>query len=361
MKINFFFALFFLVSQVAQAKEIHIRSVSVKAGTLDPFAKIWASAQFVSIPLVKQIFVSPQGGGSIKSIRVRSLHTTDELFLHLEWEDKTKNKTLAPSGKFSDACAVQFPLKEGELPSSFMGSKDNPVNIWYWRAVAKETERYAKAYSDFYRQDAIETTVKFDDHSVQNLIAEGFGTLSTQTDKEIDGSAIWKEGKWSVVIKRNLTSQTGTNFKKDSAVPISFAVWDGARQDSDGAKSLSFWHYLLLGKAKIEQPAEPIERGKRVFNRYGCETCHGKNGAGGIKNINAQGGEVPPLNKLAEGFTEEEVKKVIRDGRHSEPEDISGPAPSLHMNSWKNIMTEQELNDLVKFLFSISPKTEEWR
>jgi hypothetical protein len=39
-----------------------------------------------------------------------------------------------------------------------------------------------------------------------------------------------------------------------------------------------------------------LERGKIVFQKYGCNACHGPAGQGGIKNINAQtGGEVNGL------------------------------------------------------------------
>lgn len=361
MNKGLFTILLLLTTHTCWAEEIHIRSRLVKSASLNPQNKVWQSIQPIAVPLIKQTFVSPQGGGAVKKLFVKALHTDKEFFLYLEWEDKTKSSQLDVSGKFSDACAVQFPLKDGELPSPFMGNKGNPVNIWYWRAVAKETERYAKAYSDFYRQDAIENTIQFDENSVQNLIAEGFGSLTTASVQEIEGSGIWKNGKWSVVMKRKLNSESGAIFKTNSVVPIAFAVWDGGTQERDGIKSLSFWHFIQLGDAKIDSPTDPIERGKKVFARYGCETCHGAGGRGGIKNINAQGGEVPPLNKLAEGFTEEEVKKIIREGRTSVPEDVSGPFPSLHMTNWNAVMDEKELSDLVKFLFSISAKSEEWK
>lgn len=355
--------LFGLGNQILGAQEIHLHALRVKSVTLNPQEPSWSSAQAVSVPLVKQSFVAPQGGGAVKELRVKSLYTSKEIFFRLEWEDKTKSSISAPSGEFSDGCALEFPFdnSRNELPSPFMGSKGRPVNIWYWRALAQEPARTAKVYSDFYRQDAIENSIPFDERRVQSLAAEGLGSLTSQSAQDLEGSGVWKEGKWSVVIKRNLNSDSGPVFKEHSIVPVAFAVWDGENQERDGAKSLSFWHFLLIGDAKISSLADPIERGKRVFARYGCETCHGSGGRGGIKNRNAQGGEVPSLNNLAEGFTEAEVKKVIREGRSSVAEDVSGPSPNLHMNNWAVVIDEKELDDLVKFLFSLSPKSEDWK
>lgn len=37
--------------------------------------------------------------------------------------------------KFSDACAIQFPLKSTDKPSLAMGEKNKPVYIIHWKAA----------------------------------------------------------------------------------------------------------------------------------------------------------------------------------------------------------------------------------
>ncbi len=56
------------------------------------------------------------------------------------------------------------------------------------------------------------------------------------------------------------------------------------------------------------------ERGKWLYERSGCVSCHGPAGIGGVANKNASGGYVPSLEDLAENmelFEPEEVDMVI--------------------------------------------------
>lgn len=340
--------------------EILVRSNEVKKISMDPFDKAWKKADSLAVPLIPQTFTVPHGGGSVKLVEAKSFFTKTDLYVRLSWEDITRNAVQDTGGRFSDGCALQFPVEEGVLPSPFMGEKGHPVNIWHWRAANSEDNRYEKAYSDYHRPGAIEEHVLFSTKPARSLYAEGFGTLTTGQVQDVLAAGVWKDGRWSVVFKRALTSQEGAAFKENAVIPLAFAVWDGEDQERDGAKSLSLWQTLILGDAKPPEFKTPEERGQRVFSRYGCVTCHGQGGKGGIKNRNAKGGEVPPINKVKDGFTEAEVEQVIRLGRRSVPEDANAPMPPLHMNNWGQVMSEEEVHDLVKYLWTLAPKGEEW-
>ncbi len=340
------------------AAELVIPSEPVESISLEPADPAWSKTKPIRVPLVPQRFVAPLGGGASPWVEVASLRTADALLVRLSWPDKTKSARLAPSGVFGDACAVEFPAREGTLPSPFMGEKGAPVNIWSWRAVAQESERYDPAYADFFRAGSIEKTVKFADRPGQSLFAEGFGTITPGRIQDVEGKGVWKEGRWSVVLKRAMGSKEGPTFTAGALVPIAFAVWDGGSEERGSQKSLAFWQTLSLGAGTPRAPASPEARGERVFSRYGCAACHGPGGKGGVKNLNAQGGEVPPINKVKEGFTYEELERVIWEGRASVPEQAKGPQPPLHMFSWKAVISESEMDDLAKYLFSLMPKTE---
>lgn len=358
LHLPFALALLTLSAQTARAKELALLSVKTASGTLDPDDAQWRKATAVRVPLNPQIYVAPNGGGAVKWVDAQALHTTDALFLRLSWTDSTRNSMLGNSGRFTDACAVEFPARAGPPPSPFMGEKGAPVSLWMWRAVATETQRDEKVYSDFYRPGSIDKTLKFPDRPVQALRAEGFGTLAHAPIQDVEGASRWKDGNWSVVLKRQFQSKNGPVFSNPRAYSIAFAVWDGAQQERDGAKSVSPWHTLTLGAAAPAPPKSHVELGKRVFLRYGCATCHGPEGKGGVKNANAQGGEVPSLTKVAEGFSAAELEKVIREGRRSVPEDDRGPTPPLHMIGWKEVMDDTEIDALGDYLFSLMPKGE---
>lgn len=106
--------------------------------------------------------------------------------------------------------------------------------------------------------------------------------------------------------------------------------------------------------------ADPqVKKGQEVFNLKGCVYCHGPNGSGGVKNANSQGGEIPSLSKVAEGYSAEELKnKILAGVKEVAKEDPEGPTPPLYMPSWKGHVSDEELEALASFLMSLAPKKE---
>ena len=104
--------------------------------------------------------------------------------------------------------------------------------------------------------------------------------------------------------------------------------------------------------------ASPVERGRAVFERLGCAGCHGIGGAGGRKNWNSGlGEEIPSLAYVNAyyGNDVEGLKQLIRDGRQPVPRaDPNRPRPSLYMPAWKDRLSEEELDALVAYLFSLA-------
>jgi mono/diheme cytochrome c family protein len=107
-------------------------------------------------------------------------------------------------------------------------------------------------------------------------------------------------------------------------------------------------------------PTSVVEAGRVVFEKYGCAGCHGPGGLGGRKNWNAGlGEEVPPLVyvKAYYGDQPEALKELIRHGRQPAPRaNASKPFPPLYMPAWKDRISEEELEVLVMYLFSLSDR-----
>ncbi len=106
--------------------------------------------------------------------------------------------------------------------------------------------------------------------------------------------------------------------------------------------------------------ASDVERGTAVFEQYGCAACHGLEGVGGRKNWNAGlGGEAPSLMyvKAYYGNDVEALKTLIRHGRQPVPRaDPTRPFPSLYMPAWKDRISEEDLDALVAYLFSLADR-----
>jgi mono/diheme cytochrome c family protein len=104
----------------------------------------------------------------------------------------------------------------------------------------------------------------------------------------------------------------------------------------------------------------PVERGREVFRKYGCAGCHGPGGKGGVPNPNAKTAQqVPALIHVADGYTKAELKARILNGQKEiTAMDPKRPPPPLYMPAWRGTISDEELNDLVAYLFSLKPKEE---
>ena len=116
---------------------------------------------------------------------------------------------------------------------------------------------------------------------------------------------------------------------------------------------------ILAGRPKaLTAEAAMIEGGKQCFIRFGCVGCHGIDAQGGVPNPNSQSSEVPPLIHVAEDYTKPEVATIIRRGKIPPLADPKKPAPPLYMPAWKTVLTEEEINRIVEYVWSLAPKKE---
>jgi mono/diheme cytochrome c family protein len=124
----------------------------------------------------------------------------------------------------------------------------------------------------------------------------------------------------------------------------------------DDAKEILASH----GRAPTPEDAA-IEAGQLDFARFGCAGCHGTQLQGGVPNPNAQGGEVPSLLHLSDDYTKDEVMDLIRNGRMPPLANVKGPTPPLYMPAWKHLLSDEDIHQLVEFLWSKQQKsTENW-
>ncbi len=124
-----------------------------------------------------------------------------------------------------------------------------------------------------------------------------------------------------------------------------------------------FLLHLREQKVILDLPSQlsPVERGRAVFAKYGCAGCHGADGKGGVPNPNAKTAEqVPALTYVADGYTRDELQKLIMNGqREIVAMDPKRPPPPLYMPAWRGTIKDSEYGDLVAYLFSLKPKGED--
>lgn len=161
--------------------------------------------------------------GKVKEVTVAALHNNDDIFFRLQWDDATQNLVeSAEASVYPDAAAILFPLK-GDAPLMVMGTADQPVCAWYWRADFK-----GKA---------------------QNDVARGLGTTH-RTPCDIYAQGRWHNGVWDVVFARRLRVKDSANqieFTVGKTCKVAFAIWDGQNGERNGIKAYSpHWHDFTL-------------------------------------------------------------------------------------------------------------------
>ncbi len=237
---------------------------------LNPSDGAWNQAPEHIAKLLLQDLVEPRlMKPSTAEVRVQAITDGSNVAFRLRWVDPLKNDLPGP-GRFADACAVQVPRKlEPTPPDPQMGQVGRTVDIVFWRAdwqasvdgrgdtirdlypnatvdhypfQAKPLEegsalqremakRYAPAEAAGNRRTGPRKT------PVEDLVAEGPGTLSRSAEQTSNGRGERTKDGWAVVIKRKIPD----GLAPKSRTQIAFAVWEGSHQETGARKMRTGW------------------------------------------------------------------------------------------------------------------------
>ena len=232
-------------------------------------------AKAVNVTLQKQDKAFPNGGGSVTGAEVKAIHDGITVYFQITWKDPTKNARSIAVQEFRDAVALMFPLGAVEITpaehfSPRMGDREKPTNLWHWKAdweadllVKGELEdvevQYPNMHDDFNFNPYSALSQRIDNkrgsvigrkscqqftfqpgrgRTVEDLNAEGFGTLTTQDHQDVNGCSHCEDGVWTVIMYRSLITQDPHDVQ---FVP--------------GGNAFLIWRYGMAGKV--------IEMGKR--------------------------------------------------------------------------------------------------
>ena len=246
---------------------------------LNPGDSAWNGAPVHLAKLLLQDLVEPRlMKASTPEVQVRSLHNGAEIAFRLEWNDPSLNDLPGP-GRFLDGCAVQLPGKiEANPPDPQMGAAAQPVEITFWRAdwqasvngrkdtiqslfpnaavdhypfEAKSLQPGSAAQRDMAQRYAPAEAVgnrrvgprQF---PVEDLIAEGPGSLAPNPNGASRGQGTRSKNGWTVVLKRRYPQGLTPKVRTQ----IAFAVWEGSAKEVGARKMRSGWVPLAVREAK---------------------------------------------------------------------------------------------------------------
>ena len=147
-------------------------------------------------------------------------------------------------------------------------------------------------------------------------------------------------------------------FTEEEARNLTTLVLSFAASEEKEGRALPARFKVAKGPVVVSEPTDTsaAEKGRAVFQKYGCAACHGIRGLGGIHNKNMDiGEEVPSLRYVSDGYTREELKEVIRKGRFPARASSKEPTPPLWMPAWGDKLSEEELEAVVDYLISLHP------
>lgn len=101
--------------------------------------------------------------------------------------------------------------------------------------------------------------------------------------------------------------------------------------------------------------ADPVSKGRLIYQRAGCIACHGPAGRGGYPNNNVPGGLIPALAQTASTYTKEELVAKIGNGSRPQKADPGGAAPLVAMPAWKEKLSAEELSAVADYLLNLKP------
>src|SRR4030065_1849528 len=161
----------FIITTLSFAETITSKFVK-GALPLNPADKAWNTAKTVDSHMQAQKSIRPGiNTPSVPSVKVSSLNNGSEIAFRLEWYDLTKDDTVSMPDKFSDACAIQFPVGKGDTaPSYMMGEDDRYVHIIHWKSAWEKD--IAEGYQDV-------------EHAYPNYNVDGYPLTKTVDKKAL--------------------------------------------------------------------------------------------------------------------------------------------------------------------------------
>lgn len=250
---------------------------------LDPAAPAWANVPATEVMLLPQVMAKPTlDKGTIPSASVQCISDGKQIAWRLTWKDPEADMNV-DAGRFTDAVALQFPLTPHAAFT--MGVKGMKVQILHWKALWQKDidehfqdvqDLHPNYWTDFYwfatpvtdnpsgavryrvpdsfgdgRSHAWFTGLQagnpmsaFDrKYPVEELVAEGYGTLTHQPESVTTARGVWRDGRWTVVFARPLATDDKLDYQitPGKTHQIALAVWDGGTGNVGGRKHWSAW------------------------------------------------------------------------------------------------------------------------
>lgn len=248
-------------------KELAVKKVTLDLSTPDPDAPYWRDVPAGIVTLLAQPMIAPRPATTTtEQVIVQAIHDGTRVAFRLRWKDPEKSEA-GRLGEFSDAFALEFPVKDGPVPPVMMGGKGMPVHLFHWRAqYQRDQERGKPEMKDLYPNGSVDmyplefkeakggadheiekfspgraegNPQSYAKNSVDEIVAEGFSTSSVQAGHGSTAKGAWADGAWTLVIVRPLAIEGGSTLTPGKPGNVAFAVWQGGQGEVGSRKCVT--------------------------------------------------------------------------------------------------------------------------
>lgn len=363
-------------------------------------SNVWKKAKFSDVTLYPQTTIKMNdkkanelnADNKAKKAKVGAIHNGKQIAFMIKWPDGTMNiQSGYKSDSYGDGFAVQLAADYADaakLPYIGMGSEGRPVIVHLQKAVKDfyEPNGQGNVYYQMNRNqtELFEKDLKKFDKKVKSIgssdyertfVSEGFRSMSEIKDASNSSYARLgydsKAKGWKGTVSRSLKdSYLDLNA---GAVPVAFAVWDGAKMGRDGLKHLTSWvsvnlegvnggDALISGLAAAEGDAANGKE-QAIAN---CAACHKL----GVAEDMAPDYMAPSLANIGGYSTSAYLKESMVD-----PSAVV--VPGYNRNAHKNFawynevdgkrvstmpafdwMDEKSMNDIIAFMQTLKAEVE---
>jgi mono/diheme cytochrome c family protein len=127
-------------------------------------------------------------------------------------------------------------------------------------------------------------------------------------------------------------------------VGIALASWYGGENAGTSTVTVTSAASQPAAGAPVDAP---VAAGAHDFVRFGCDQCHGEQGAGGVSP------DVPVLTTVGKTFTVAQMTTIIEGGLGS-----SADPKKPYMPVWRGIISKHQITDIVAYLNAGLPAVE---
>jgi mono/diheme cytochrome c family protein len=141
-----------------------------------------------------------------------------------------------PTTEFSDAVAIQLPLQMPtgiRQPYFLFGDAQNPVDLWF-------------------------VDLADPDRAVRYEGRGSSAVTPAEGGEPVETVAEYRDGEWSVILKRQRQGGAGVTFEEGSFLPIAFTVWNGFNRERGNKRALTSWYHLYVEPLEKPSPVKPM-------------------------------------------------------------------------------------------------------